>query len=140
MIVRHGYIDTEANGAGCPFCGGDDVFMSVAGEMSLHKFYCNTCKVEFTIEERAVDEKRQTIRNLTIAEALDRWNTRNDDANGAECPFCGESIEEWPWGHYLFDSLYCPNCKKRFQFQSHTHSVRSMKRTMREFGKRAKKH
>ena len=139
MQIRHQYVSTEMQAESCPLCGGDDVELHVATEMGLHKFYCNACKVEFTIEERAADEKRQTIRNLTIAEALDRWNTRSDKANGGECPFCGGSIEEWPWGHYLFDSLYCLNCKKRLQFQSHPHSKKSMARTMREFGKRPKK-
>ncbi len=136
MIIRHRYVNSEADGKNCPFCG-EEVDMTVAGEMSLHHFYCNRCKVEFTLDERVVDEERQKVRNLTIPEAIGRWNTRAEDAKGDECPFCGEKIEEWPWGHYLFDSLYCPNCKKRFQFQSHGHSKRSMVRTMREFAKRA---
>ena len=136
MIVRHGYVDTETEAAGCPFCGGDDVCMSVAGRMSLHKFYCNDCKVEFTLSEQHVDEERHEVTGLTVAEALERWNSRTD-SNEDECPFCGGAIEEWPWGQYLFDSLSCPTGKKRFQFQSHPHSKNSMRRTLREFGKRA---
>ena len=137
MIVKNAYVGWEADGKECPFCGGSNVEMTIAGEMSLHKFYCNECKVEFTIEERVVEESRGLVRNLTIAEALERWNARDEDASGDECPFCGGEIGEWPWGHYLFDNLYCPNCKKRFEFQSHGHSKRSMVRTMREFAKRA---
>lgn len=62
--------------------------------------------------------------------------TSPTEVDGAPCPFCGEKIQEYPWGHGLFDKLYCPSCKKRFEFQSHGHSKNSMKRTMREFSKR----
>lgn len=137
MRINFGYVRTDSEEAPCPFCGGDNTTFELATYMSLHHFYCNDCKIEFTLDERVVDEERQMVRNLTMSEAFDRWNTRAKDAGADECPFCGEKIEEWPYGHYLFDSLYCPHCKKRFQFQSHPHSKKSMGRTMREFAKRA---
>jgi len=139
MRKLYGYTTSESREVGCPFCGGDNTTFTPAGEYGLHKFYCNDCKVEFTIDERIYDEEAWEVRNLSIEQAFDRWETRSVDASEDECPFCGEKIQEWPYGHYLFDSLWCANCKKRYEFQSHPHSKNSMRRTMREFGKRAKK-
>lgn len=139
MRKQWGYVTTEDNELGCPFCGGDNTTFSLAGEHGLHTFYCNDCKIEITLDERLPNDDFTALRNLTVQEAFDRWEWRTPDAKEEECPFCGEKIQEWPYGHYLFDSLWCPTCKKRFQFQSHSHSKQSMKRTMREFGKRPKK-
>lgn len=135
MLVRHQYVSTETQAEPCPLCGGDDVELHVATEMGLHKFYCNACKVEFTIDER--DVRNGKMENLSISSALDRWDQRTE-AGPNECPFCGSEVTEWPYW-YLFDALYCPGCMKRFEFQSHPHSKKSMARTMREFGKRPKK-
>lgn len=139
MLLNYQYVKSSTESSGCPFCGGNDTSMTVAPyESALHHFYCNDCKVEFTVEERVADEERGSVRNLTTSEALARWDRRSKGASGDECPFCGNGIEEWPWGHYLFDSLWCPSCKMRFQFQSHGHSKASMRRTMREFARRPK--
>jgi len=139
MIVRHQYVTTETDSLPCPFCGDNADFIPAKGNMDLHHFYCNTCKVEFTLDERIYDEENWEVRNLPLSDALDRWETRAKGAAGDECPFCGEKIQEWPYGCYLFDNLYCPSCKKRFEFQSHPHGKKSMVRTMREFAKRARK-
>lgn len=140
MIVKHQYIPpAECEGMGCPFCGKEATFTPAYTDMSLPKFYCNSCKVEFTIEERIYDEEAWEVRNYNVSQCLDKWDTRAEGAGPEDCPFCGGKIEEWSWGHYLFDSLWCPTCKKRFEFQSHPHSKKSMARTMREFGRRAAK-
>ena len=136
MIISNRYTSpTKANGAPCPFCGQEVTMHPAQGSYDLHHFYCNKCLVEFTIDERVRDYQEERVRNVYLDEAIDRWNTRVK-AQGDECPFCGEKIHEWPWGHGLFDILYCPSCKKRFEFQSHSHSKNSMRRTMREFSKR----
>lgn len=138
MIVRHQYVaDTDCEAEGCPFCGSEVSFTAAWTEMSLPQFYCGRCKIEFTIDERHVDEENSEVRNFTPRECLDKWDQRAEGATSDECPFCGGGIQEWPYGHYLFDSLWCPTCKKRFEFQSHPHSKGSMVRTMREFGRRA---
>lgn len=138
MIVRHQYVTTESDGKGCPFCGEEVAFTPAPYESALPHFYCDRCKVEFTIDERFVDEDAGVYRNFMPGECVDKWDTRSNDAGPEDCPFCGGVIEEWPWGHYLFDSLWCPTCKKRFEFQSHPHSKQSMRRTMREFARRSK--
>lgn len=138
MIVRHQYVTTETEALPCPFCGEEVNFIPAKNGFDLHRFYCNKCKIEFTLDERIYDEEKWEVRNLPIADAIERWETRAESAAEDECPFCGEKIQEWPWGHYLFDGLYCPSCKKRLEFQSHPHSKNSMKRTMKEFGKRKK--
>lgn len=135
--IKHQYVTCTGEAEGCPLCG-EGVTMSVATQYGLHHFYCDRCKVEFTVNEMVADEEGQGMRNLTVSEALDRWGRRHPGSNPKDCPFCGGPIEEWPWGHYLFDSLWCPACEMRFQFQSHPHSKRSMVRTMREFGRRVR--
>lgn len=136
MRVIYQYVgDVERDGAPCPFCGGEVEMHPASGQYDLHHFYCTHCKVEFTIDERVADYEEGRIRNLYLDDALDRWNERTE-AGPYECPFCGGEVHPWPWGMALFDVLYCPSCKKRFEFQSHPHSKNSMRRTLREFGRR----
>ena len=137
MIVSHRYIsDTKCDGLGCPFCGSEVRFIPPHTDMALPHFYCDRCKVDFTVGERIVEKVEGTVRNLNQSECIERWDKR---AGGSDdcCPFCGGGIEKLPWGHYLFDSLWCPTCKVMFQFQSHEHGKKSMVRTMREFNRRA---
>lgn len=104
-------------------------------QYDLHHFYCTNCKVEFTIDERVRDYQEERVRNIYLDEAIDRWNERTE-AGSDRCPFCGGEVHEPIFGQGLFDQLVCPECKKRFEFQSHPHSKMSIRRTMREFGRR----
>lgn len=138
MIVSNRYIsDSKCDGLGCPFCGSEVRFIPPYTDMALPHFYCDRCKVDFTVQKRIVDKEKGTVRSLYPSECIERWDKRADGPADC-CPFCGGKIEELPWGHYLFDSLWCPTCKVRFQFQSHEHGKRSMVRTMREFNRRAR--
>ena len=135
LIINQYTSPTEVEGAACPFCGEEVEMRPARGQYDLHHFYCNRCKVDFTIDERVRDYEEERVRNIYPDEAIDRWNMRTE-AGSDRCPFCGGEVHSWPWGAYLFDTLHCPSCKKRFEFQSHPHSKMSMKRTMREFGRR----
>lgn len=135
LIINRYTAPTERNGAACPFCGEEVEMRPASGQYDLHHFYCTCCKVDFTIDERVADYEEERIRNLYLDDALDRWNERTA-AGPDRCPFCGGEVHEPTFGQGLFDKLVCPGCKKRFEFQSHPHSKNSMRRTLREFGRR----
>lgn len=136
MIVAYKYAgNVERDGAPCPLCGGEVKMRPASGQHDLHSFYCDRCKVEFTIGERIRDYEEERVRNMYLDEAIDRWDVRDGD-DPDRCPFCGEEVGYDFMHSSLFDSLECPSCRMRFQFQSHPRSRGSLERTMREFRSR----